>query len=187
MTLDFDSSQRHGIFELNDDLESRLARSKARAFKKLKTTPLVIKEECYSLRGARQKLHMSEGGFLNKKLLPLGLIRRSEVNHKCKPIDTLSLAQTISWLCNVDIESVLLPREYFSSKVFASLDLRIRMDKLFNAYEGSKDFENFINRQKRMANGLNPPKINAQQRINRAMLRDWLLIESSGPVIRRLC
>lgn len=152
--------------------------------------PLVVAEEKYYRFGLERKLHAPEQ-IVRSNLVKYGLLRARdtpEFVHKGpyvkEPVDTLSIAQTISWIYKKPIEKVLVSERELRSPEFRRIALQQRLKTLFNAYTGSNLFEWFRQRQERISQRVHVPPLYPSSRLSRQDLRDWLVVDM--PTIKRL-
>lgn len=139
--------QRKGIFDVPDVAKDDpyVGRFREKLELKLEDTPLVVQEETYYRSTLNRKLltDQTRTHWPVNRLAHYGILRpqtgrdfRYE-NLVGEPLNTLSLAQLISWIFNEPIESIWLPRSTFEEKDFRSKNVTEQIKILFNAYRGS--------------------------------------------------
>src|SRR3989344_3612909 len=146
-----------------------------------KTPPLVVTTETYYRSGLLKKLQIGEDYitlFAEEQLLrpQTGNFEFTGPKEK-QPLNTLSLAQTISWLYQQPIETILHTPQQIKT-LLRKQPIEERLNLLFRAYTGSRWFESFILKQHRMIHAEELPKIREEQKITSVSLQHWLYTSS---------
>jgi len=163
------AKQRTGVFKLPQRVKNRrVVRYWLESLNGMKV-PLVIPEEHYSRRSIMNKLgperNLSANRNLVIALMNYGLIRarnRNKTIAHSKPVDSLSLQQTISGFFGVPIEETKVSQEYLQSKEFRNRGFYARIPIQCNAYAGTRWFETFKSKIRKRANEI---KIYPSQKI----------------------
>jgi len=185
--------QKRLVFEVPHEISSNSAMQRWSAKLRESETPLVVKEETYYRYAIDDKLKSTP--HLSRHRLPrYGMIRPREGKDFTyggpvrEPIDTLSLAQSISWATQVPIERIIISESHFKTKRFLALPFEKRLEILMNAYNGTDWLNKFTIRQRAIIDEIGPVSVKEWQPISRYQLRDWFMASpTQGRTLDRLC
>ncbi|MFH2028132.1 MAG: hypothetical protein ABIJ08_03270 [Nanoarchaeota archaeon] len=133
-----DTTQTEGVFGIPEGINIEVESAGH-------THPIIIIDETYFLFGINGRLKGSK--YQAKRLFDLGLLRKKEEGEKGSmiPLDTLSLAQIVSFCYKQPIERILKTSQEVK-EIASKLPIRRRLDYLFSAYYGISWFESFKNK-----------------------------------------
>lgn len=147
--------QKKGIFKVPDLRNRRIIRGWLEWVVSSSEVPLVIENEKYTRSSAMKKIGKKGRFSANRNLLIvlneyriLRSMKKGVFKEPKELVDTLSLAQTISWKYKIPIQEIHLTQEYLSSRDFKRKSPAERVKILFNGYTGIKWFETFKRRYK---------------------------------------
>jgi hypothetical protein len=139
--------QTKGIFSVPDVVKEDpyVGRFREKLLANLDYTPLVVQEETYKRSTISRKLltDKTRSHWPVNRLAHYGVVRPQKGRDfrygefVGEPINTLSLAQLISWIFNEPIENIWLPKSTFEEEDFKKKDVTEQIIILFNAYRGS--------------------------------------------------
>lgn len=167
-------NQEKGIFIVPQKIEKDLEKLLDRRIK-VAELPLIVEEETYYKHGLGVKLgYEDERGAINH-LIQYGLIRFDETDGIKKPLNTLSIAQVVSWIYQTQIQKILTSENEFNSPKFKSIKPENQIKILFNAYTGSHWFERFRKKFTKRAQTQDPRIVKEWDNISRIdFIRNYL-------------
>ncbi|MBS3128463.1 hypothetical protein J4410_04930 [Candidatus Woesearchaeota archaeon] len=180
--------QTKGIFKGPEEVKRRYATKSwlKRIRPCFQHVPLVVQDAPYYLRGVLAKLHADQSFVFLRELLSYSLLRplSSDQFHpeKPEPVHTLSLAQTISFLFDEPLESILYTSDQLK-EVTAQRTPEEQVNMLTRAYQGVKWFERLKRKHRDLSVSL--PPVPLSRAISRTEIVKWLDI--SEPLFQRLC
>ena len=167
--------QRTGIFAVSEEIERYTGLKKWRNRLKRNPMPVVVAGEKYCRNGLQEKLHCSER-ITNQRLPAAGLFRPVGgygFNGTYTAVDTLSIAQVVSWVFQTPIEEVL----FSTNGECREKPIGERLDILFHAYAGSNWLDSFVKKHRRAA--VTPPPVHVTHNISRRDAQKWFLASST--------